>query len=434
MSPLDWVTGDALGLAIPAHAAALRADANRFLTEAFHASGVLAAGNRVVDVTEFVELSSGGTGRKLLLSVAYERLDPGLHSKLFVKFSRDFSDEIRDRSRHMMDSEVRMAALSQQPGFPVRVPQCYFADYHAATGTGILITERIAFGADGIEPLHAKCMDYEMRNSVEHYRAIVTALARLAGAHKAGRLPASVDSQFPCSREQLVAADRIPYNASRLQNRVSRYADFAAEFPRLLPEHIRSPSFIQEFRDAVPRFSKHEHAMREFLHRDPAFIALCHWNANIDNAWFWRNARGAMQCGLMDWGRAGQMNVAAALYGSLSSAEPEVWDEHLDSLLHLFVEEFSRCGAAPLDPETLQLHLHCFTALMGLAYLMDAPPIIRKEIPDLADAASRFDPRLQRNENARVQMHMITMFLNQWQRHDFGTLPDRVLTSANANR
>jgi len=427
MPPLDWVTGDALGLSIPAHKEALLPDAARFLSEALHLSGVLAADNCVVEITQSTEVLSGGTGRKLMLSVAYERPDPGLHRDLFVKFSRDFADAIRDRSRAMMESEVRVAALSQLPGFPIHVPKCYFADYHAATGTGILITERVAFGKGGIEPLHIKCMDYEMERPLEHYRTIVTALARLAGAHKAGRLPESIAWQFPFDREKLMAADRIPYNATRLQNRVARYADFAAEFPQLVPEHIRSSQFIKEFRDAVARFSEHEQAIRQFLHGNPAFIALCHWNANIDNAWFWRNARGEMECGLMDWGRAGQMNIAAALYGSLSGAEPEVWDEHLDSLLQVFCEEFARCGAPALDANELTLHLHLFTAMMGLAYLMDAPPIIRAEIPDLANARSRFDPRFQQNENARVQMHMITMFLNQWQRHDFGALLDGVM-------
>ena len=141
MSPLDWVTGDRSALAFPSHTAALRADASQFLTKAFHSSGALAPDNRVVDVTDFKELSTGGTGRKLMLRVAYARADLKLHRDLFVKFSRDFADEIRDRSRHMMDSEVRVAALSQQPGFPVRVPQCYFADFHADSGTGILITD-----------------------------------------------------------------------------------------------------------------------------------------------------------------------------------------------------------------------------------------------------------------------------------------------------
>jgi hypothetical protein len=60
------------------------------------------------------------------------------------------------------------------------------------------------------------------------------------------------------------------------------------------------------------------------------------------NAWFWRDPRGGLECGLLDWGRAGQMNVASALYGSLSGGEPDIWNDHLDALLTLFAEEFAR--------------------------------------------------------------------------------------------
>lgn len=121
------------------------------------------------------------------------------------------------------------------------------------------------------------------------------------------------------------------------------------------------------------------------------------------------------------------MNVASALYGSLSGGEPDIWNDHLDALLTLFAEEFARCGTPILDPEELRFHLHLTTAMMGLAYLMDAPPIIRGEIADLEQSQSRFDRRFEVNENARVQLHMLTMFLNQWQTRDFGSLLDEFL-------
>ena len=41
-------------------------------------------------------------------------------------------------------------------------------------------------------------------------------------------------------------------------------------------------------RDAA-RFLRHEAEVRRFLHADPRFVALSHWNTNIDNAWFWPN-------------------------------------------------------------------------------------------------------------------------------------------------
>jgi hypothetical protein len=81
-----------LGLQIPAHSEALRVGGEFFLTEAFRASGALAADNRIVEITRLEEWPGGSTGRKVLLSVAYENPAPGLHTELFVKFSRDFSD------------------------------------------------------------------------------------------------------------------------------------------------------------------------------------------------------------------------------------------------------------------------------------------------------------------------------------------------------
>ena len=174
---LDWVPGDLSGLQVPAHSVALRAGGESFLTEAFHSSGALAADNRVAAITQFEEWAGGSTGRKLLLSVAYDRPAPGLHTELFVKFSRDFEDPIRDRAKRQMQSEVRFASMSRLAGFPIAVPACLFADYHQESGTGILVTQRIAFGTGAIERHYDKCLDYEMPQPLEHYRALLRTVA-----------------------------------------------------------------------------------------------------------------------------------------------------------------------------------------------------------------------------------------------------------------
>jgi hypothetical protein len=81
---------------------------------------------------------------------------------LFVKFSRDLDNPLRDRGKTQMEPEVRFASLSRVPGFPIPVPQVQFGDYHRRSGTGILITERISYGDRGIERHYHKCLDYEM--------------------------------------------------------------------------------------------------------------------------------------------------------------------------------------------------------------------------------------------------------------------------------
>jgi len=213
----DWVRGDILGLMIPGHSEALRECAAEFLTEAFRASGALAPGNRIVRITQFDDWVVGGAGRKLLLSVVYEPV-VNLPTQLFVKFSRHFEDPIRDAPRFHMEPEVRLAALSRTPGFPVAVPLCLFADFHRESGTGVLITERVVFGTGTIEPHYLKCQDYEMPEQLAHYRALIKTLARLAGTHRAGRLPDNIEQEFPFSLERArSAATAFPttWNACR---------------------------------------------------------------------------------------------------------------------------------------------------------------------------------------------------------------------------
>ncbi len=428
MNAVGWSAAEG-HLPIPERAAALREGGIEFLTAAFQASGALAADNRVVRITQFEEICGGSTGRKLLLGVEYEKSQPGLHRELFVNFSRDFDDEIRDRGRTQMALEVRFAQLSRAEGFPIAVPACYYADYDEATGTGALISERVAYGRDGIEPHYGKCLDHLMPEPLAHYEALLRSVARLAGAHQAGRLPAQMTGGFPFDPGAAAVAERAPYNARQLQRRVIRLAEFAQRHPTLLPPNIRTPGFIDRLRNEVLRFAEHEPAIRATLASHHERIALCHWNANVDNAWFWRNGEGRIECGLMDWGCVGPMNLAMALWGALSGAETALWDEHLDHLLALFAAEFEAAGGKKLDITALLRELKLYAAIMGMNWLLDTPAYVESLVPELALAEGRLDPRIQSNEAARATLQMMTNFLNLWQTRDCGRALDEFLAA-----
>lgn len=414
MNDDGWVRGDYLGLDMPAHADALRAGGAPFLTEAFRRSGALTAREAVAAITELREFRGGSTGRKALLSVDYD--DARLPGDLFVKFSRDFDDVARDRGRTQMEFEVRFALLSRMPGFPIAVPRCLFADYHAPSGTGLLITERIPYGDNAIEPHYDKCTDYTMPDPVGHYRALLGALGRLAGASAAGRLPTELVEQFPVDMERLSVGERAPYTADQLQRRVDRLADFAVAHPSLLPDNIRDPKFLARLRNEVTRFPEREQSIWRHLADDPAYIALCHWNANVDNAWFWRHPHGHLECGLLDWGCVGQMNLSMALWGAMCSAETSMWDSHFDELLDHFLAEFRSAGGPILEAATVKRQLLLYVAVMGLAWLLEVPSYLLKlrsePVPD------RFDPRIAGDEQARSRLLMMTNFLNLWSRND----------------
>lgn len=420
MSYPTRVEGAWTGVRFPASIEALREQGCDFLSTAFHATGALSSGNRVVAITGFEEFFGGGAGRKLRLAVEYERADAGLHRQLFVKFPRDFGDPLRDMFSALMEPETRFALLSRQPDFPVEVPRCYFADYDPQTSTGLLITERIAFGRDGIEPFQDKCLDYELREPLAHYRALVEVVARLSGQHKAGRLGAEVDRAFPFDVGVVREHDRIPHGAAALQQKIEALSAFAARHPGLLPDNIRAPEFLAKLAIEAPQFLAQELAIKCFLNSRREFIALSHWNANVDNAWFCRRADGGFDAGLLDWGSVGQMNIAQAFYGVMCAAEVPFWNAHKDELLALFAAEYQRHGGPAIDVAELDFHLQLYVAMLGLAWMITAPEIIEAQLGDLSGIASREDPRIKSNFLARAQLQLMTVFLNAWQTSDFG--------------
>ena len=414
---LDWVRGDSLGLELPAHPGALRSAGVTFLTKAFRAFGAMSPDNEVVAISAIEDCAGGSTGRKLRLSLRYARAEPGLHEHLFVKFSRDFDDEHRDRGRTQMQAEIRFAGLSALSAFPIAVPTCLYADYHAASGTGLLISQCIDFGREGVEPHRGKCLDEALSRPEDYYAAILESLSALAGAHRSGRFPAKEWRFDPGTQ---VVGERAPYDAEQVRRRVGRYADFASRYPQLLPENLRAPSFVARLSDEAPRFPAHADLIARTLADWPDAIALSHWNANLDNAWFWREPDGRLRCGLLDWGCAGQMNLAMAIWGALSGADLRVWNGHLDALLRGFVLAYSRCGGPLLDVPRLRLHLLIHAAQMGLNWLLDVPSWLQKNVTGLGTVSDRFDPRIRDDEAARTQLHMLCVFLNLWDRHDIG--------------
>lgn len=421
------VPGPQLGIQFPPNIEPLREAGTQFLTAAFRAAGVLDSDNSVTGITRFEEFFGGGAGRKLLLCVQYAKPQPGLHTDLFVKYPRDFGDPLRELFSHLMEPETRFALLSRRPGFPLAVPECYFADYDPQTRSGILITERIDFGRNGIEPFYDKCLDYELAAPLEHYSALIRVIARLAGAHKSGRFGAEIDQQFPYDPKRIRPHDLIPYTPDQLQQKIENLGRFSDRYPQLLSPRVASAPFLTRLATQAQGYLRHELAIKRFLNSRAEFVALCHWNANIDNAWFWRNASGELQAGLLDWGSVSQMNVAQSIFGALCAVEIDFWNAHCDHLILVFAEEYRRCGGPVLPVPELKFHVQLFVAMLGLAWLIDAPAIIEANLQGLDAIESRFDPGFRSNFLARAQLQLLVVLLNAWQTEDYGAVLDRFL-------
>lgn len=416
----SMVCGDATGVAFPTSVDAFYEAGAAFLTDAFRATGALSDDNAVVEIVAVKEFFGGGMGRKLWLDVRYARPQEGLHDTLFAKFTREFGDPLRELFSPVMEPEVRFALLSRQPDFPVRVPVCYFGDYSAATQCGLLITERVPYGRDGVEPLQDKCLDYEMADPLDHYRALTRAMAALAAHHRAGRFGAAVERQFPFDRAAIEAQPMIPYGREQLAEKLDRLRRFAVDAPQLLPEALRDPAFLEPFRRDAMVVLEREAALRAHVNGQDDMIALCHWNMNVDNGWFWRDGDGALHCGLLDWGGVAQMSLAMAFVGMTCAAETDFLAAQEGALIDLLLSEYRDAGGPEIGLEAFLLTLKYSIALTGVAWMLDAPALIEAEIADLGQVKDRFDPELRDRFLPRAQLQLMTVFLDSWRRLDIG--------------
>ncbi len=424
---IDQFTGDHTGLTVPAHEAAFRAAGAEFLTQAFRAFGSIAPDNAVTRITNLEHCPGGSTGAKLFMTVEYAKPEPGLLTELFVKFSRDFTDKRRDWQRWEMQSEVPFLALTRQPGFPIAVPEAYFADFDGKTGTGLVITERVAYGEHGIEPHRVKCMDHlTMDDPLPYYRQVITALARLCAAHKAGELAPDIEERFPFDPKS-GSADPIRYDEAGLRAALDTAIDFAARAPQLLPAEACTPEFLAEMERTAFLVRDNEAALQRFLTGNRDLIALCHWNAHIDNCFFWRDEAGDLHSGLIDWGRVGQITFGSILWGGLSAAHHDIWDHHIDELLELFVSEYHAHGGPLVTKAELEFHLTLHMATIGVSRVLLFPEVILFRLPGCVDAAGPQDEAIMAIDPARNSLHIYTVFLKFWLRQDFGAAVDRLL-------
>lgn len=418
--------GDRTGFAIPAHPDALRDVGADFLTRAFRSFGSLAASNAVARITRLEHCPGGSTGQKMFLSVEYAKPDPALHTDLFVKFSRDFTDIRRDDpGRFEMRSEVPFMWLARQADFPIAVPRPYFADFDDESGSGLIVTEQIAYGEGSIEAHRRKTLDHQtLDDPLGHYRAVVKALARLSAAHKSGALNADIDAVFPFD-PVTGSADPIRYSEAELQAELDRCFAFAREAPQLLPAELRSAQFMEQMARDSFHIRRHEAAIQRFLTGNADLRALCHWNAHIDNCFFTDDPDEGLQCGFIDWGRAGQITFGSVLWGGLSAAHHDIWDHHLDELLALFVNEYRSHGGPAITVEQLEQHLTLHVAAMGTARVLAFPEIIRFRLPECVAATGPFDAMFEPVDPSRNCLGVYTNFLKFWQRQDFGAAVER---------
>lgn len=415
------VACDHTGTRFPASYDALREGGAPMLTRLMHALGTLEPDNAVTAITHWQEFFGGGMGRKVAFDVDYAR-PTDRPRRLFAKFTREFGDPLRELFSPVMGPEVRFALLSRRADFPLNVPACVFAGYSAADLSGLLITSRVPYGEDGVLPAMDKALDHEHDDLLPVYEAQARAIGRLAGFHRAGGFGSEVEAAFPFDPTDEALLKVIPFDAAGLEAKLAALQDFAARAPQLLPDGLADPAFLAEFAQGARLVLEKERAIWQAIYAHADAIALIHWNMNPDNAWFWRDAAGVMQSGQLDWGGVGQGNLAQAYYGMYCAAETGFVARHDADLQALLLREYAANGGPALDPARFDRDVSLAVAVLGAAWMLDAPALIAAEIPDYETLTGRDDPRLRALFIPRAQLQLMRLFLSEWRRKGIGSI------------
>ena len=121
----------------------------------------------------------------------------------------------------------------------------------------------------------------------------------------------------------------------------------------------------------------------------------------------------------MDWGCVSQLNLAMAIWGAMSGAEIDLWDDAFRGAARPVVR---RGALHRVDPSwilsELERQVLLYVALMGVTWLLDVPALIRAKVPDIRTATLRTDPAIKGDESVRAPLQMLANVLNLWESRD----------------
>lgn len=388
---LEVAPGDYYGLKFPFTIDLLREFGTEFLTAAFRASGAISRDNQVTEMV-LEPVTVMGASERAFLTLTYAKSEPGIQTELFVKFPPQEA-EYKSTLSAMSQGEVAMQRFSRMEAFPVTAPKYYYGDYCSQTTNYILITERIRFGVPPIEPAYVKGYDDQIPEIEDHYRVLTKALARLVAAHKTGALGHDLEELFPFAR-----AARVFEPIDAPEAKIDRLIDFVGRVaPQLFQAEATTPEFLKQWRVDLLFGLAHKDAVISYLHKNVDYTGLCHPNLNPDNAWFWRDASGQLQVGLLDWGGAGQMSIAQALSGMLMMPNPAIYLKLQRDVIATFIREYVEKGGMILDANelTFQYKASVFSTAIYLILTVVVDFLFKFTDEDYKTMKDRFDSRLQ---------------------------------------
>jgi len=198
---------------------------------------------------------------------------------------------------------------------------------------------------------------------------------------------------------------------------------------KALPKQFTEPGFCEQIYEAAEEICGYAEDIQHYWMIFPEHTGMMHSNLQSDNGYFWRNAKGEMDCGIIDWGGLGPRPVITTFLGCVTSALGEVMDAHEDGWIDCWINEYwKECGIwCDFGELKRQWHLGMLSNIRGYGTNIQAE--IYRQVPEeeWATITSIMDERVVGQWNARCYafmiFHMLKYFYIQWKRNGTGKLP-----------
>lgn len=431
------------GMEFPWTAELLAEFGPEWLTKAMHAAGTLEIKNRVtsIHIEQTIKVTGGNNAGKFLFDVTYARQEKDLDTKLFAKVPFAMTKETKtDRissSVYKQPSDLQEINTYRllEWALPVKTPKYYFGDVSNETSNFILITARIPFagvGAGGAKPPgpmevegpYDKCKDWQLRGAPqEYYVLLMQASAKIAGAHKSGRMGSEeflLGNHFNlnafknsweawgvnpqgCSGDDILDCRRKLDVAYRFVGQIAK---------PLFPEYVATDEFQDKFMRTLMKWNAYRQEIEFWKNCDPNYVALGHMNMNADNAYFWRDHDGKLDCGVIDWGGFAVNSVGHKLWWCINCADFGHVRAHLSDYVDIFIATYREWGGPELDKEVLTMMI-LLTALGNVNFMVAAVPncYTMCSMEEFASITDRNDPRVAENvfgkSTLRTTLHVM---------------------------
>eukprot|EP00404_Azadinium_spinosum_P009453 CAMPEP_0180539804 /NCGR_PEP_ID=MMETSP1036_2-20121128/67094_1 /TAXON_ID=632150 /ORGANISM="Azadinium spinosum, Strain 3D9" /LENGTH=307 /DNA_ID=CAMNT_0022554589 /DNA_START=168 /DNA_END=1088 /DNA_ORIENTATION=+ len=222
---------------------------------------------------------------------------------------------------------------------PVKIPKFYFGDISNETSNFIFITGALPFMDHGcsssyfsrpcklnrqplkpyeLEGPYDKCIDWTLRgvnergtDGSEYYYLMLRVVGQIAGCYKAGKFGSHevLNQCFDNFATRPVETFGInPWGCSG--NPVNQFNTMFKVFhgflhdtaPKIFPAFCHTPEFNDKFRRTMYQLNANLAETNWWRCRNHDNIALSHMNLNVDNAFFFLDEKGELDCGALDFG------------------------------------------------------------------------------------------------------------------------------------